>query len=439
MDLEGHIDAVFLVLHVGSGHLDVHEALVQAIGGDGVGVTLQVLFLEHAGTGEPGEDVAGLQGQVLVHVALVQLLQAVDLDFLDIELVAFFHLDDQHGAAAAGAAVQTVAGAGQVIAFLAVELVDLLQVVGDELFVEHVAGLGAHGGDHVLGIDLVAAFHDDVLDAGLFRHGEDQHVAFHVGLDVAEVAQFPDALDFFVDVVGRGSVAFADGKAHEDYFGVHDLQAAHLHVGQGALGGAHGHEVGAADGVGGFGAGSAAGRRGRSRSIGTGQHAGSLTGHGGGAFIKAQQGGTVEVGRPGLTFVHRHQQGLQGKAFAVLREAAEQHQVGSRFLAQFAGGGHVDAAAAGGQQAAGLVHGDDGQTALLHLRTDDLRHVPGRVGHLRAGSDLEGQHQHRVSRGLQRGGSPQAGQQGETEQAQPITQMFFHTESPLSVPDYDSW
>ena len=109
------------------------------------------------------------------------------------------------------------------------------------------------------------------------------------------------------------------------------------------------------------------------------------------------------------------------------------------FFAQLAGSGHVDAAAAGGQQAAGLVHGDDGQTALLHLRTDDLRHIPGRIGHLRAGSDLEGQHQHRVSRSLQRGGSPQAGQQGETEQAQPITQMFFHTESPLSVPDYDSW
>ena len=435
MDLEGHIDAVFLVLHVGSGHLDVHEALVQAVGGDGVGVALQVLFLEHAGAREPGEDVAGLEGQVFVHVALVQLLQALDLHFLDVELVAFFHLDDQHGAAAAGAAVQAVAGAGQVIAFLAVELVDLLQVVGDELFVEHVAGLGAHGGDHVLGVDLVVAFHDDVLDAGFFRHGEDQHVAFHVGLDVAEVAQFPDALDFFVDVIGGGGVALADGKAHEDHFGVHDLQAAHLHVGQGALGGAHGHEVGTADGVGGLGAGSAAGRRGG--GTGTGQHAGRLAGHGGGAFVEAQQGGAVEVGGPGLAFVHRYQQGLQGKAFAVLREAAEQHQVGSRFPAQFAGGGHVDAAAAGRQQAAGLVHGDDGKAALLHLRTDDLRHIPGRIGHLGAGSDLEGQHQHRVSRGLQ-GGSPQ-GQQGETEQAQPITQMFFHTESPLSVPDCDSW
>ena len=299
------------------------------------------------------------------------------------------------------------------------------------------SGLGAHGGDHVLGIDLVGTFHDDVLDAGLFRHGEDQHVAFHVGLDVTEVAQFPDALDFFVDVIGGGSVALADGEAHEDHFGVHDLQAAHLHVGQSTLGGAHGHEVGATDGIVGFGAGSAAGRRGG--GSGTGQHAGSLTGHGGGAFIEAQQGGAIEVGRLGLAFVHRHQQGLQGKAFAVLLEAAEQHQVGARFFAQLAGSGHVDAAAAGGQQAAGLVHGDDGQTALLHLRTDDLRHIPGRIGHLRAGSDLEGQHQHRVSRSLQRGGSPQAGQQGETEQAQPITQMFFHTESPLSVPDYDSW
>ena len=248
MNDEFDVDAVGLVLHLRRGNLDVDEALIETVGGNGIGIALKVFLLEHAGTREPREHASGLESQVLVHVALVEFLDALDVHFLDIELVAFIDRDDQHGTPAAGAVLKAVAGLGKIEAVLAIQLGDLLQVIGKHLLIEHAAGLGTHGRDNVLGVHLMGPFDDDIVDARLFHHGKDQDIALQRGLNIAEIAHVPDALHFFIDGVGIRGVTLADGQAHQDGIRIEHVHAAHLNVRQAAGGGggrAHGHQAGA--------------------------------------------------------------------------------------------------------------------------------------------------------------------------------------------------
>ena len=425
------MNTVFFIFHLGSGHLNIHKALAETEGGNGVGVALKVFFLEHAGTGEPREDAAGLESHVLIEIAAVDLVQTVDGDFGDVELAAFLHGDHEHRAPAVVAGIEAIAGLGQVVAVLAVEFIDLLEVVGNELFVEDVAGLGAHGGEHVFGVDFLVAFHNDVVDAGLFRHGKDQHGAFHKCLHVIEVAHFPDALDFLVDGVGAGGVALAQRQAHEDDVGVHDLEAAHLNVADGVAGGAHGHEGGRPARTGLLG-----GRRDRrGGSGGSGRCAerrGGLSGQFRGAGPQIQQRGTLEGGGSGLAAVDRHKAGIHGEAAAQLIEIAVNDQIRSGRFAQLAGLGQIDDAALGGKDGARPAQGHGLEAVRGQLINDLLRHVLRGVGHFGACIDLEGQHKHRIAGGERL--SVREGQQAEQRQCpdkRPFTRKSFHIASPL--------
>ena len=236
MHVKGNVDAVVAVINGGCGHLNVNIAFVKTKGGNGVGVALEVFVLKHARARQPREYAACLEGHVFVKVATVELGNALDLDFLDIKLVAFFNAEHKYCTTAARAVFEAVGNLGKVKTFLVVQLADFLQVVRKHLFVQNTAGFCAHGSKHIVLADLVGAFNHNVVDTGLFHHGEDKHVAFKGGLHVAEVTHIPDTLDFFVDGRGIGAVTLADGKAHEHGIGIKHLHAAHLHIGKTAVG-----------------------------------------------------------------------------------------------------------------------------------------------------------------------------------------------------------
>ena len=249
MHVEGDVNAVVTVINGGCGHLNVNIAFVEAKGRNGVGVALKVFVFQHARACQPREYATGLEGHVFVKVATVELRNALDFDFLDIKLVAFFNAEHQYRTTAALAVFKTVGNLGKVKAFFVVQFADLLQVVRKHLFVQHTAGFSAHGCQHVVLADFVRAFHNNVVYARLFYHRKDKHVALKCGLHVTEVAHIPDTLNFFVDGSGIGGVTLADGKAHKHGIGVKHLHAAHLHVSQTAVGRggrSHGNQRGGA-------------------------------------------------------------------------------------------------------------------------------------------------------------------------------------------------
>ena len=153
VDHKGDVNAIVLVVDLGCAHLNVDVAFIEAIGGNGVGVALKVFFFEHARACQPRKDAARLEGKVFVKVATVELVEAINVHFFDVELVALVHVDDQNRAARALAVFKTVVDLGKVVAFLAVQLGNFLQVVGKHLLVEHVARSRAHGGNNVFLVD----------------------------------------------------------------------------------------------------------------------------------------------------------------------------------------------------------------------------------------------------------------------------------------------
>ena len=437
-DGEVDVDAVFLVGDLRRAHLDVDVALVEAVGGDGVGVALQVLLLEDAGTGEPGEDVALAQGHVLGHVALVQLLQAVDLDLGDVELLALVDGDDEDGAGTAGPVLDAVGRLGEIVAFLVVELSDLLEVVGKGLLVEHVALARGHGCQHVFRVHLVRAFDDDIVDAGLLHDVEDKDGALHAGLHVGEVAHLPDALDLFVDGVGVGLVAPAYGEAHQDNVGIHVLDAAHLHVGKGAgHRRAHGHELGA----------------GISRRLRLGPGLGRRIGHGiaqgrrlgrlaqrpvralgefPGSLVKGVLGRTLEVRRHGRALAHGDKARLHGKALALLGVGAVDDEIGACGAAEHAGRFQIDGRLARRiEEASRLFHGNRIEPLGFELVDDVLGNLLRRVGHLHPGVHGKGKDQHGLSGCKAGSGQRQEKQRARAEDGGHLKQKSSHIAFPI--------
>ena len=175
-----------------------------------------------------------MEREFLLEIAGVDALEPFDLDFLDVELLAFLHVEDQHGGGAVGLLLDAVVHFGEVEAFLAVQLGDLLDVFGKQAVVEDGARLGAHGRQNVFFFDFVGTVDDHVVDAGLFLDREHEHAAlsalFDVGVHVAEVAEIPDSLDFFIERGGINHITLAGGQAHQHHVGVEHLDAADLDV-----------------------------------------------------------------------------------------------------------------------------------------------------------------------------------------------------------------
>ena len=178
-----------------------------------------------------------LKGEFLLEVARVHALNALDLDVLDVELLAFLDVEDEDGGGAVGPGLDAVVHLGEVEAFLAVEFGDALDVFGKQAVVEDRARFGTHGREDVVLFHFVGTVDDDVVDAGLFLHVEDEDATFaallDVRRDVAEVAEVPDALDFVIEGGRIDHVALAGGQAHEHHVGVEDLEAAYLDGGDG--------------------------------------------------------------------------------------------------------------------------------------------------------------------------------------------------------------
>ncbi len=73
--------------------LGVDEAAVVVVGGQGCAVALQQLLFQDAALGEPGEQSALLDGQLILQIVLGELARAFDDDLLDEKLLAF--IDDE--------------------------------------------------------------------------------------------------------------------------------------------------------------------------------------------------------------------------------------------------------------------------------------------------------------------------------------------------------
>ena len=228
-----------------------------------------------------------------------------------------------------------------------------------------------------------------------------------------------------------GGVALAKGQAHEHGIGVHNAHAANLHVGKAALGcggRAHRHKAGSA--VAGL-------RRGGRRGV-CARHFSGASGQGAGTVAEGNKRIALETGRHGFALLHGHKARIHTEAVAKLVKAAINDKLRSGLTAQCARRGKVDGFAAAALQLARRVHGHNAHAALLELVSDDLRHVLGGIGHFRPGIYLKGQHQnqralrcaslagHKLDGAYQSGDAKNVGQD--------ITQDFFHTESPLSVP-----
>ncbi len=136
----------------------------------------------------------------------------------------------QGGNVALPALFYAVGRLGKIVAFLVVQFLYALQVLGQCLLVQHRALAGLHGCLNILGIDLVGAGDDDVFNAGLFNNVKNKDAAFHVGVDILEVAHFPQALDFLVDGCRIGPVAPVDAHAHEHDIGLDIAEAADLDI-----------------------------------------------------------------------------------------------------------------------------------------------------------------------------------------------------------------
>ena len=175
-----------------------------------------------------------LKGEFLLEIAGVDVFEALDLDFLDVQLLAFLHVEDEDGRGAVGLLVDAVVHLGEVKAFLAVQFGDFLDVFGEQAIVEDGPGLGAHRRQNVVLLHFVGAVDDHVVDARLFLDREHEHAAhaapLDVGAHVAEVAEVPDALDFGVESGGINDVALAGGQTHEHHVGIEHLETAYLDV-----------------------------------------------------------------------------------------------------------------------------------------------------------------------------------------------------------------
>ncbi|KAF5036542.1 hypothetical protein DSECCO2_574020 [anaerobic digester metagenome] len=304
-------DAVVAVDDLGLADLGVHEAAVGVIGLDGRSVALEHLVLEHAGTGDPGPEVAGGGGEFGLDVAGRNLLGPLDLDFLDVELLGLFDDDVEPGHARVGL-LELVGDLGLVVALLAVELADLAQVVGQDLEVQDAAGLGAHGLENVVLFHVAVAGDADGLDTRLLLDHEGQALAagdvVQAHLDVVEIAHVEELLDVFVDglgVVGLVDLAF-DLKQH--HFLVEDGVALHVDFGD-AVRGARG--------------------RNERRDL-LGQFArGRVQGHG--VFRRGED----RLGRAARDLGHP---GVEAQALADLGNGTEHDVIGPRPRAQLAGG-----------------------------------------------------------------------------------------------------
>ena len=431
--VECDVDAVVAVFNGWRSHLNIYVAFVKAKGGNGVGVALQVFVLEHAGTRQPRENAACLEGHVFVKIAAIELVEAFNLDVSDIKLVAFGNADHQHCAAPTLTVFKTVGDLGKVKAFLVVQFADFLEVVRKHLFVQNTAALGAHGRKHVVLADLVRTVNNDVVDARLFNHGEHKHVAFKGGLHIAEVAHIPYALHFFVDGGCVRAVALADGEAHEHGIGVKHLHAAYLHIGKSAVGrggGVHGNKGRRRIALLGRGLGGGGGIGNFCRAFG--QHSGAL--------VQRGQRVTLKSGGDGFALIDRHNARVHGKALTKLIELAVNDHARSGLAAKFAGGGKINGFTAVALQNAGGFHGNSAHAVLLELIGNRLRHILRGVGHFRPGVHLKGQNKHKgpfCRYGSTRKRQGGAGQHGKAQGfAQYVIQKSFHTMSPLSVPGF---
>ncbi len=262
-----------------------------------------------------------------------------------------------------------------------------MQVVGKHLLVEHVAGSCSHGGNNVFLVHTLGPFDNDVVDAGFFHHGEDQHAAFKAGLHIAEISHFPDALHFFVDGVGIGGITFADGQAHEHGIRVHNAHAANLHVGQAALGcrgRTHGHKAGAV----------ISGLRGGGGSAGS-RYFRSASGQGTGTVAEGHERVALKACGYGFALLHRHKARVHVEAVAKLVEAAVNDKLRSGLTAQGARCGKVNGFTAAALQLPRRIHRHNAHAALLELVGDDLGYVLGGIGHFRPGIYLKGQYQNK--------------------------------------------
>ncbi|KAF5040931.1 hypothetical protein DSECCO2_528250 [anaerobic digester metagenome] len=364
LDGEGDDDAVLFVVHLGGGHHGVEVAVVHAVGGDGGGIALQMFVLEHAGPGDPREHAALGQRQLLSQVVGIQLFNTFEGHLLDVQLLAFLHLQHQAGPRPARARIYAVRNLGQVVAFLAVEFGNLLQVLRKQLFVEDRTGLGAHGGKNVVHVHLVRALYGNVFDARLFLHRVHEDQAFavllHVGLHVAEVAKIPDALHFAVDGGRVHRVALAGGQAHQHHVWVQHLGAAHLDVGQGV----------------------AAQQVGRDAL---------------GQFVHGRQDVDEpfllnEEGARGADAQGVHHAHVDAEAFAHLVEAAVNGNARARQNRQVARGGHVQVGhVLVAHQGLGVLPGNDGKPARHQALRDEFRQVVVEIFEVRSGIHLEGQ------------------------------------------------
>ena len=232
VDGEGDGDAVLRIVDLGRGHLYVDVTVIHGVGGDGGGVAFQIFLAQDARAGDPREDAVLLQSEFFLEIARVYALKALELDFLDVELLAFLDVEDEDGGGAVGPGFDAVVHLREVEAFLAVEFGDALDVLGKQAVVEDRARFRAHGREDVVFFHFIGAVDDDVVDAGLFLDVKDEDAApaalLDVRGDVAEVAEVPDTLDFFIEGRGIDHVALAGGQAHQHHVGVKDLEAAYL-------------------------------------------------------------------------------------------------------------------------------------------------------------------------------------------------------------------
>ena len=311
-------DAVVAVDDLGLADPGVDEAAVGVIGFQGGGVALQHFFLEHARTGHPGPEVAGGRGQLVLEVAGADLLGPFDLDFLDIELFRLLDHDVEPGDAGIGL-FQLVGDFGLVVAFLAVELADLAEVVGQDLEVEHAAGLGAHGFQDVVFFHVAVAGDADGLDARLFLDHKGQALAAgHVvqtHLDVVEIAHVEELFHVVVDGLGIIRLVDLAFDLEDDHFLVEDRIAFDVHFNNAvrAAAGSRGHGHQGLDLVGQLGGRGVQAHHRRRR----GEHGLGLP--------------TPDLGHPGV----------EAQSLADLGNAAENDVFGPSRAGQLAGGGGV--------------------------------------------------------------------------------------------------
>ena len=201
------------------GDLDVEVAVVLVIVAELAQVVLELVVLEPAGFGQPGEDPPPPRVHFAAQLLALHPVVADEQDVGDPDLHALLDFEDDRAQARGAILVDPVADRHLVVADLLVIVPDLLRVLLHLALVERRVGLGLHLVPQALGLDALVA---------VINHRQDPVLRGHLDHQVESVGigHFPLGLD---ELEKAGSVKVADVAVEDGVVQVAAL--VQLHVG----------------------------------------------------------------------------------------------------------------------------------------------------------------------------------------------------------------